>query len=687
MKRVKCFLLALFMVLVRSTFAAEEPVVIYGSCMYSESSDMSWGIYSFPASGPAEFTPVWVSGDLMANGGAVYADGKYYVVSYLDFGGGMAIAAFLKCDVENQEMDFVQIPDWNISYITTDMTFDPQTGNVYGCSFNSDGSGNFVLSILDTQTGRQQEIAGMEQMCALAADKEGRLYGIGANDGVLYLIDKTNAGLTAVGPTGVVPQSSQSATFDLDSGIMYWSAYTAEGGALYTVDTETGQATLVSEYSDKTQITGIYILPAERTEPVAPSDVTLNFEDGSLTGSVDFTMPLLNADSNPLEGNIDYVINVDNVPLVSGEALPGDKVSAPVTLEASGNYYFTIVIKNDGGAAPAVNITRFIGVDTPKAVENIVIDNNDGLVSLSWELPDSGANDGFIDKDMVTYRIVRWPDNVVAAENYAGNVFSETVAPEKMSICFYSISAILEGNEGEESTSDYVVIGSNLEVPVDENLGDVFRFPLFTVIDGNADNATWRFDYDFGYATYEWAYDDENDDWLISPPVRLEAGTDYRMKCWLHSEADKYSSEVRFVMGTTPDVSGMNKVLMDAKTVDKAENTEFESDLFSVEADGLYYLGIHVTGNSSIYYLLAERFMVEEAEESSVGMTEGGECQIKMSKTGDCVSVYNPEGNQIHIYDAAGLLVGEYENEYFEIKLEKGVYILKSGHYSRKFAI
>lgn len=101
-------------------------------------------------------------------------------------------------------------------------------------------------------------------MCALAASADGTLYGIGADDGILYTIDKETAALTEVGPTGVTPENTQSATIDGDTGQMYWSAYTADGGALYTVDTATGKATHVFTYPDKAHNRHLY--PAGGTQ-------------------------------------------------------------------------------------------------------------------------------------------------------------------------------------------------------------------------------------------------------------------------------------------------------------------------------------------------------------------------------------------------------------------------------------
>ena len=112
--------------------SGNRQTTLYGCCLFSENNTMPKGIYSFPATENTSFTPLWVNGDLMANGGATYANGLYYIFTYLDFG-GMGVASLLTCDVESQEIiATADIPmyDYNISYISTDMAYDPTTGRI-----------------------------------------------------------------------------------------------------------------------------------------------------------------------------------------------------------------------------------------------------------------------------------------------------------------------------------------------------------------------------------------------------------------------------------------------------------------------------------------------------------------------------------------------------------------------------
>ena len=63
---------------------------------------------------------------------------------------------------------------------------------------------------------------------------------------------------------GVTPANYlQSAAFDSKTGLLYWAAQLEDGtSALYEVDTETGEATLVAEFEDGEEIVGMYHPPA-----------------------------------------------------------------------------------------------------------------------------------------------------------------------------------------------------------------------------------------------------------------------------------------------------------------------------------------------------------------------------------------------------------------------------------------
>lgn len=666
---------------------ADAQKTIYGANLYSESEDMAPGIYSFTDTPDSKLTCVYTDGDLRPNAGAVYANGKYYAVSYMDMG-FMTIAYMLVYDVSSYTMqDMVMIEDWNVSYVSSDMTYDPSTGNIYACSLNADGSGNFNLSLFDTNTAKQTPIAPIERMCALAAAPDGTLYGIGAADGVLYKIDKTNAELTEVGPTGVQPENNQSATIDEDTGVMYWSAYTKDGGALYTVDTTTGQANKVFSYPDMTQIVGIYTLKAEHNEPAAPTEVSLNFDGGSLNGTMDFNMPVNNFDEKPLtDEKLNYDLTIDIDKKISGSAAPGEKVSVPLSFDEEGNHIFSLTVSNDAGTSEAVNMTRYIGFDTPKPVTDMKIAKNDNnKITLTWNQPESGVNEGYVDLNNLTYKIVRQPDNVVVDDKFKGTEFSEALTPEEKRICYYEVSAMAADKSSDSTISNYVILGEHYLLPVDDDLTDWTRYPLYTVIDANGDKATWRYDLGTESIMYEWAYGDGNDDWLITPSIYMEAGKQYVITASLRNEAENVNTGIiEYAVGKDDTAAAMNTIT-DNITIKSADFEDYKSDKFSVSEDGYYNVGIHIKGDDSMYYVYINRLMINEDTSTGISDANAGNSNISLSRNGATVIINNPDGLAIYIFNASGQCVGKSSSTHIEMQLGKGMYIMKSARGNKKF--
>lgn len=686
MKHLRLFIIACLCLAAHAEVSAQQ--TIYGACLYSEASEMQPGIYSFTDTPDAVFTSVFKNGDMLANGGAVYANGKFYTISYMDFF-GMTMAYMQTVDMETFETEETIIEDWNVSYVTSDMTYDPATGNIYACSLDADASGDFNLSLFDTQTGRQTPIAPIERMCALAAAPDGTLYGISADDGTLYTIDKTTAALTKIGPTGVQPENTQSATIDESTGVMYWSAFTADGGALYTVDLLTGKATKIFPYPGNTQIIGIYTLKPENNQPAAPSDVTLTFDGGSLDGTLSFTMPVKNFDGGQLDDDmLDYELTIDLENKTTGTAAPGEKVSLPLAFDKDGSHMFSLTAGNDAGTSEAVNITRYIGFDTPKAVTALEISKTgDDKVTLTWVLPETGVNDGYIDHANTTYRIVRQPDNTVVEENLTAAAFAETLVPEEKRICYYEVSASSNGKTGATATSNFVILGEHYVLPVDDDLTDWTLFPLYTVIDGNEDQATWIYSLENGCITYEWAFGDENDDWLITPPMYMEAGKQYAISASMRNDWDDvYTGTIEYTVGqgNTADVM---KPVGEGFEVKSSEFADYPSEPFSVDEDGYYNVGIHIKGEDSHYYVYAGRLQISEHIGSGINGADAPGCGISITHNNGNVTIINPEGLELRIYNTAGQAVTESGETRISIELGHGVYIIKSAKGTLKFAI
>lgn len=629
--------------------AQEEPVELYGFITYSESGHYN-GIHTIKAMEGAQPQLFKPDGDMLSNGGAVYADDKCYVLSYMDFFGTM-MWWYQIYDFSTDLITMVSDGTWGVKDAGSAMTYDPTTGNIYSICIDAVDNSKFTLSTMDVADGTKTPVAGIEErMCAMATTASGTLYGIGM-DGNLYTIDKFTAKYTLVGPTGVIPESNQSAVIDWKTGIMYWSAYTAEGGALYTVDTNTGHATLLSTYADKQQLVGLFIRQTAMLDgaPASVDAISIAFEKETANGKATFTLPSVDINGEPLSNELNYSIRLDEETLAEGTAQPGADVEESIVSPRMGNCRFTIYVSNASGEGKPESVNIWVGPDTPLMVENLTLTEDQGELSLTWELPERGVNGGYVDPDLTRYCIVRGPYEDLTVEEFAGTEFREAYDPEGVNPHMYTVTPFYDGKTGEIALSNTVITGQYCQIPYNEDLTDPFRSIVFTTIDANDDECTWFYDWEKESMKCEWPIEPTSDDWLISPPLMLEADKEYTVSIGIRSEGkwnydgefyeDVYAGTLSMFLGNEAAPESMADAIIAPYDV---MNKEWHSlsGIFTVPSTGVYYLGLHHSGTRSIYntYLKSLDVTVNNGVEGSVE-------DIEAAENDDCpAEYYNLQG-------------------------------------------
>lgn len=241
---------------VADMMAAAFTPVLYGNLIYTrtwgDEDATRAGVYRFNASNAPEVALEYHPGEgnIYANGGAVYADGKYYVLTHVPNTGKIQKNILYTYDADTWTL--ISEKEIPLSTSASDLTWCPVDNKVYGVFTNSTSSG-YVFGTLCLDDGVVSEIKEITLMdgnrpvsfLVVAADKEGDIYGI-ASTGDLYRFDRLTGDYTCVGPTGFVPALwNQSGCFDFTTGELYWAACNADLSALFIVDTSTGAATRV----------------------------------------------------------------------------------------------------------------------------------------------------------------------------------------------------------------------------------------------------------------------------------------------------------------------------------------------------------------------------------------------------------------------------------------------------------
>ena len=164
------------------------------------------------------------------------------------------------------------------------------------------------------------------------------------------------------------------------------------------------------------------------------------------------------------------------------------------------------------------------------------------------------------------------------------------------------------GNSSNETEIQWFTMRIK-ELPYVNALNTEALFSDFTVIDANHDNSTWAYNADNTAAAYSYNSSNDGDDWLISRPIRLEAGKSYRIA--LDARNRNYDERFEVKMGLEPSVDGMTSEVIPATVVGSAENSTFENQMVTVPETGYYYIGIHAISDRNMFQLFVNNFVVE----------------------------------------------------------------------------
>jgi len=573
-----------------------QNVRIAGNVIFSTawpSGDKAVGMYSFRPFGEPELTLLKKDAVISANGGGCCTDDVYCFLNYMSLFGDYYVSLYTY-NPETWEM--LSVKDATAAEIALDMTFDRVSGKIYGV-FNNDNRNGYVFGTLDLETGRRVAIADLPCMYyALAADASGNVFGID-EDGNLQKFDKETGIPSLVGPTGFTPKFSQSATFDFESGKMYWAASGADREtSLFVVNTSTGELTLIYDFKNKEQISGLYVMPpaAEKGAPNEAENLSLDFSGGSLSGSVLFTAPDHTFGGSPLSGQLTYTVTVNGSEEARGTVEAGKPASVPLTVYKAGAYTVGVSTANAVGSSPAVSVSRWIGNDVPQPVRELTFTEQDGMMQLEWQAPDGGVNGGWIDVDGLTYKIVRYPDETVVAQNHESTSWSEPVPAGSMRAWHYTVTAVAGGAESVPVTSATLLIGDAFEPPYAENFNSSDAAGIYTIIDADGDGVTWQWDEQDSGMFCSYSRNSPKDDWLITPPIKMTNDRLYTLRYKIRRGSTMYDEKYEVRLGTGSSVGDMTISLQDEQEIAGRVYKE-EVIRFQVPDDGEYNIGFHAT--------------------------------------------------------------------------------------------
>ncbi|WP_295730529.1 choice-of-anchor J domain-containing protein [uncultured Muribaculum sp.] len=509
-----------------------------------------------------------------------------------------------------------------LTALSYDLTVNPYDDKIYGFFSNEKNTGMVFGTITYEKSG--ETVTPIKEMegnwIAIAAAPSGQLYAISSdvevegtmvkvNSSSLHKIDRVTGETSLIGETGQLPLVTGSATIDARTGRMFWTVG-PDGVNTYLceVDLATGKATRLMNFTSGRQVVGLYV-PAPPAEDDAPAEVTdakVLFEGGSLSGSIDFTAPTTLYDGTSASGQLTYTILCNGKEAASGSTSFGASVSAEVSVAERGNYNFVIFVSNDKGASPKANIDRFIGFGIPASPASPTATKSDDIINVSWTPVTQSTDGGYIDAEAVTYTVKRIPDEKVIARDITATSATDTPdASNGMNAYSYVVTATNHGLVSENAESNKVVCGTPT-IPWSENFSSAESIGFFTIIDANGDGKTWE--YYSGTARVKYG-SLAMDDWLISPPLPLEAGKVYRATFKARSSNARYPEKIEARWGNGATVADMTGKLVDPVTL----SGEYETfgDFIAPTESGIYHVGLHGISDANMFNLEVCEITVE----------------------------------------------------------------------------
>ena len=499
-----------------------------------------------------------------------------------------------------------------------------EDGNIYGFAYDFDNEGTIVWAtanpydIANTSRVVNSKSTYCYSLCYNESD--GNFYGFNTKQEFVTIDKQGNQTVITQ-----VPEPENFATYF--AGIVwvpsinafYWNAqYADDASALYKVTLD-GEFSILNYYPEGTEFTYLFTTETAINPdlPARPSFGSVNFIDGSLSGSVTFTMPTEMSDgiALPVSSPLDYTVLLDDVVYTTGKSATGDSVTINFSVDDTGYHKFSIFVTYDGYNSSLANRTIWIGNDTPLAPTNVTLTQTE----VTWNAVGyQGIHGGYVNPDEVEYEIYINGNLVGTTSDTSLPVsFSEDATIAKYSATVY---AIFDGNKGKGGSSNEILAGRPYQVPMYiEPTYD--EFELMVIEDKNKDGITWGYwkDHNALGTLYTYNYEDYFDDYIFLPPVEItNIDKFYLFSLEAAIRAPNYPDEyLEVVYASAPSSESVMGILVPefAPTAEQYDETWTRKEaLWIVPSPGTYYIGIHATSPGDQLGLLAKSFRLTESD-------------------------------------------------------------------------
>lgn len=574
------------------------------------------GIYKVPTAAGQEFT---LCGLADLNGGG-YDDneGTYRGVYYFQLFSSYYV--YVRTYNSKTWERTASMSGAKISIACTDNAMDPTSGDVYGCYFNSYGSG-YVWAKADYAAGMSTKIADIatpsKTLIAVGCDKNGQYYAI-SKEAVLYKVEKTTGALTEIAQTEVPVQYLAGGCINDENGTFLVSYATSSSTGLCEVDLQTGATTVLTEFPVATNVIGLHLFKpaAPDTAPDKP-ELTVSCPEGKMTVDYTVKMPTTLYDGTDATGSLfRWTLTANGEMVTMSNLRAGESTTGSVDLTDTGVVNFVLTCENASGVSPKAKASCYIGKAVPAKPADVLLtfDEQTSKASLTWSAVTAGADEGWFDAAEVTYRVLDM-EGTVLADNLEQTSWSTSLTvPEDWTIFRYQVEAVHGGKSSAKAVSNKIGLGS-VDVPFSQEFDVAESFDDYIVLDANKDGSTWAWSEKSatGPCACYVLSDKDADDWLFTPAYRLEAGKIYELTAMVGSFstwAGIESLEVKAGLAASPEAMTMEVI---PATDLEWQTLEPLSGWIKPTETGLYTVGFHAISKANQWMMKMNSFSISGA--------------------------------------------------------------------------
>lgn len=283
------------------------------------------------------------------------------------------------------------------------------------------------------------------------------------------------------------------------------------------VDDEKGSPTWISTY------TGVVPSPLQAFSLSTPDHETAQFD-------VSLTAPTTTVSGNQLTS--DFTIEVEMMMMYTWYTVtsipnvkPGETINFPVIDGVQMDSYYSLrayAKVGENGSGEALEARIYVGEDLPSTPGNLGWNVSDNDITLSWELPETGANGGSIDPDNVKYNVyikyINDTDFVLLKEQHEGELFTFPLDLQEEEVMEFGVAAVNgKGESYYKAQTPEIIAGPYATYPFTESFaGNMYQHRGWTYAT-NYDNeySDKKCTFTLEYLTEYYSIDDV--DILINP--------------------------------------------------------------------------------------------------------------------------------------------------------------------------